>query len=258
MGRPLCPCRFYPDKAEEVRRRTWLCACDDMRRYKYCHCLLFVRPDGLPVTEHLPEGHAGREAWGLVADPTPGTGRESGRSGKRGRGPDMGRAGPLYLEDFAVGQTFRSGTAPVELGEVRAFAAAFDPQPFHLDEQEAGSSVFGGLVASGWHTAALTMRLLVEGDLQVAGGLVGAGVESIRWPRPVPGRHAPRRERGAGGAPVAVAARPGRDPGAEHDVQPGRPARDGAGRRPDRPPPSGVRAGPGGGRSPSTRRARTN
>ena len=97
----------------------------------------------------------------------------------------MGRARPLYLEDFAVGQTFRSGTAAVEPGKVRAFAAAFDPQPFHLDEQAAAGSIYGGLIASGWHTAALTMRLLVEGELAVAGGLVGAGVESLRWPRPV-------------------------------------------------------------------------
>jgi ferredoxin-thioredoxin reductase catalytic chain len=79
LGRPLCPCRFYPDKREEAGRRTWLCACDDMKRFKYCHCLLFVRPDGLPITEHLPEGHEGREAWGTLADPTPEAGRESGR-----------------------------------------------------------------------------------------------------------------------------------------------------------------------------------
>src|SRR5262249_58585478 len=71
---------------EEVRRRTWLCACDDMKRFKYCHCLLFVRPDGRPITEHLPEGHEGRAAWGLVADPTPGSGRESGRSLRSGLG----------------------------------------------------------------------------------------------------------------------------------------------------------------------------
>jgi ferredoxin-thioredoxin reductase catalytic chain len=59
LGRPLCPCRFYPDRREEARHRTWLCACDDMKRFKYCHCLLFVRPDGLPITEHLPEGMKG-------------------------------------------------------------------------------------------------------------------------------------------------------------------------------------------------------
>jgi ferredoxin-thioredoxin reductase catalytic chain len=85
LGRPLCPCRFYPDAREESRRRTWLCPCDDMKRFKYCHCLLFVRPDGLPITEHLPEEHEGRAAWGRVADPTPGSGRESGRS--MGSGP---------------------------------------------------------------------------------------------------------------------------------------------------------------------------
>jgi ferredoxin-thioredoxin reductase catalytic chain len=79
LGRPLCPCRFYADKQAEIRQRTWICACDDMKRYKYCHCLLFVRPDGLPITEHLPEGHEGRDTWGIVADPTPGLGRESGR-----------------------------------------------------------------------------------------------------------------------------------------------------------------------------------
>jgi ferredoxin-thioredoxin reductase catalytic chain len=79
LGRPLCPCRVYTDKREEAQRRTWLCACDDMKLFKYCHCLLFVRPDGLPITEHLPEEHEGRAAWGLVADPTPELGRESGR-----------------------------------------------------------------------------------------------------------------------------------------------------------------------------------
>src|SRR3954452_15454447 len=97
----------------------------------------------------------------------------------------MAQAAPLYLEDLAVGQTFRSGTVRVDPDRLKSFAAEFDPQPFHLDEQAAAASPFGGLVASGWHTAALTMRLLVEGDLKVAGGLVGAGVEEIRWPRPV-------------------------------------------------------------------------
>jgi ferredoxin-thioredoxin reductase catalytic chain len=79
LGKPLCPCRFYPDKQEEIKRRTWICACDDMKRYKYCHCLLFVRPDGLPITEHLPEDHEGRAIYGVVEDPTPDKGRESGR-----------------------------------------------------------------------------------------------------------------------------------------------------------------------------------
>jgi ferredoxin-thioredoxin reductase catalytic chain len=75
LGRPLCPCRFYPDEREELKRRTWICACDDMKRFKYCHCLLFTGPDGRPITEHLPDGHEGREIWGLVADPTPESGR---------------------------------------------------------------------------------------------------------------------------------------------------------------------------------------
>jgi ferredoxin-thioredoxin reductase catalytic chain len=79
LGRPLCPCRFYADEREELKRRTWICACDDMKRFKYCHCLLFVGPDGRPITEHLPDGHEGREIWGLVAEPAPESGRESGR-----------------------------------------------------------------------------------------------------------------------------------------------------------------------------------
>ena len=75
LGKPLCPCRFYPDKAEEVKHRTWICACDDMQIYKYCHCLLFVNSEGLPITEYLPEDHDGRKTYGLVKDPTPGKGR---------------------------------------------------------------------------------------------------------------------------------------------------------------------------------------
>jgi len=74
-GRPLCPCRFYPDKQEEVKHRTWICACDDMQIYKYCHCLLFVNKEGLPITEYLPEEHEGRKMYGIVKDPTPDKGR---------------------------------------------------------------------------------------------------------------------------------------------------------------------------------------
>ena len=92
---------------------------------------------------------------------------------------------PLYFEDLAVGQTFSSGTVTVETGMIKAFAAEFDPQPFHLDEDAARSSLFGELVASGWHTAALTMKLLVEGEFKIVGGLIGMGVEELRWPRPV-------------------------------------------------------------------------
>jgi len=90
-----------------------------------------------------------------------------------------------YLEDFAVGQTFGSGRLRVDANEIKAFAAKFDPQPFHLDEAAARDTVFGGLAASGWHTAALTMRLLVESELKPAGGIVGAGGDELRWPRPV-------------------------------------------------------------------------
>lgn len=74
-GRPLCPCRFYPDKQEEVKYRTWICPCDDMQVYKYCHCLLFVDEEGMPITEYLPDDHEGRERWGDVKDPTPDKGR---------------------------------------------------------------------------------------------------------------------------------------------------------------------------------------
>ena len=90
-----------------------------------------------------------------------------------------------YLEDFAVGQTYRSGELRVEAARIKAFAAEFDPQPFHLDEEAARGSIFKGLAASGWHTAALTMRLLVEGELKPAGGIVGAGFDEFRWPKPV-------------------------------------------------------------------------
>ena len=75
LGRPLCPCRFYPDKEEEVKLRTWICACDDMQIYKYCHCLLFVNEEGLPITEYLPKDHEGLQIHGLVKDPTPDKGR---------------------------------------------------------------------------------------------------------------------------------------------------------------------------------------
>jgi len=90
-----------------------------------------------------------------------------------------------YLEDFAVGQIYRSWRIIVEKERIKAFAAEFDPQPFHLDEDSARRSVFGGLAASGWHTAALTMRLLVASDFKPVGGIVGAGFEEFRWPAPV-------------------------------------------------------------------------
>jgi acyl dehydratase len=94
-------------------------------------------------------------------------------------------AGPCYLEDLAIGESYPGGTATVELAAIKAFAAAFDPQPFHLNEEAAKASVFGRLVASGWHTMAVTMRLLVEGELRSLWGLVGLGADELRWPRPV-------------------------------------------------------------------------
>ncbi len=90
-----------------------------------------------------------------------------------------------YLEDFAPGQTFQSGSISVSADEIKTFAAQFDPQPFHLDETAAAETFFEGLVASGWHTAALTMRLIVDSELKIAGGSIGAGAEELRWPRPV-------------------------------------------------------------------------
>jgi acyl dehydratase len=86
-----------------------------------------------------------------------------------------------YFEDFAVGMTFRSRAIEVSAEQIVRFAGEFDPQPFHLDAHAAHASFFGTLVASGWHTAALTMRLLVESGLSIAGGMIGAGAE-IKWP----------------------------------------------------------------------------
>jgi acyl dehydratase len=90
---------------------------------------------------------------------------------------------PLYLEDLHVGQRIDAGTVTVSAEQIKTFAAMYDPQPFHLDEDAAKSSVFGGLIASGWHTAALTMRLLVD-SFPLAGGLIGKGGELV-WPNPV-------------------------------------------------------------------------
>src|SRR5437667_10954994 len=95
--------------------------------------------------------------------------------------PMIGR----FLEDFAVGQTFRSGRVRIDKERIKTFGAEFVPQPFHVDEEAARDTIFGGLAASGWHTAAITMRLLVESDLKPAGGIVGAGFDEFRWPRPV-------------------------------------------------------------------------
>jgi acyl dehydratase len=88
----------------------------------------------------------------------------------------------LYLEDLYVGQRFTSASHTLDAEQIKRFAAEFDPQPFHLDETAAKESLFGGLAASGWHTAALTMRMLVE-SVPLAGGLVGAELQ-LAWPKP--------------------------------------------------------------------------
>ncbi len=90
----------------------------------------------------------------------------------------------LYLEDLRVGQRFTSSEYALSEEQIKAFAAEFDPQPFHLDNAAAQNSIFRGLAASGWHTAAITMRLLVTGQMRFAAGTIGLGGE-IEWPLPV-------------------------------------------------------------------------
>ncbi|WP_353857646.1 MaoC family dehydratase [Azospirillum formosense] len=89
-----------------------------------------------------------------------------------------------YLDDLTPGDRFTGGPVTVTEEDIVAFARQFDPQPFHLDPEAARDSLFGGLAASGWHTAGLTMRMIVTGDGALAGGFVGMGVEDIRWPKP--------------------------------------------------------------------------
>lgn len=96
--------------------------------------------------------------------------------------PDRGTL--LYLEDLEVGQRFRTAGFPIDEAQIKAFALQFDPQPFHLDNEAAKKSFFAGLAASGWHTAAITMNLLVTSGPPLAWGVPGAGGE-ITWPRPV-------------------------------------------------------------------------
>ena len=90
-----------------------------------------------------------------------------------------------YLEDFAVGQIYGSDRVRIDGDRIKSFAAEFDPQPFHLDEHAARDSIFRGLAASGWHTAAMTMRLMVDSEFQPAGGILGVGFDELSWPRAV-------------------------------------------------------------------------
>jgi acyl dehydratase len=89
----------------------------------------------------------------------------------------------LYFDNFDIGATFRAGPIEMTVEDIKAFAGRFDPQPFHTDEVAAEHTFFKGLAASGWHTAAVTMRMLVDA-LPVADGLIGAGLDELRWPRP--------------------------------------------------------------------------
>jgi acyl dehydratase len=97
--------------------------------------------------------------------------------------PQHGQVKLLYLDDLQVGQRFTSATHLVDESQIKAFASQFDPQPFHLGAESARGTFFGELVASGWHTAAITMRLLVQSGLPIAGGIVGASAE-LSWPKP--------------------------------------------------------------------------
>ncbi|HEY5349082.1 MAG TPA: MaoC family dehydratase [Candidatus Lustribacter sp.] len=93
-----------------------------------------------------------------------------------------------YLEDLKPGQAFESRRHAITQDEIVAFAREYDPQPFHVDPSAASSSFFGKLIASGWHTAALTMKMLTEAEMDLAGGIIGAGMEELKWPTPlVPG-----------------------------------------------------------------------
>ncbi len=90
-----------------------------------------------------------------------------------------------YFEDLKAGDKFNTAVYEMTEAEIIAFGKKFDPQPFHTDPAAAGPTLFGRLVASGWHTAAVSMRLMVLGEMDLDGGVIGQGMESLRWPRPV-------------------------------------------------------------------------
>lgn len=97
----------------------------------------------------------------------------------------MNDHGLRYFEDYVLGTTYDCGSFSVDAASIIFFAKGFDPQPFHVDPAAAADGPFGGLIASGWHTAALTMRLLVENYLSTEASLGGAGADELRWPYPV-------------------------------------------------------------------------
>ena len=89
------------------------------------------------------------------------------------------------MDDCQVGQTFTGGPTTVTADDIITFATQYDPQPFHLDAQAAKDTTFGELVASGWHTAAMTMRMMLGSIPAMQGGMIGRRIETIDWPRPV-------------------------------------------------------------------------
>jgi acyl dehydratase len=93
--------------------------------------------------------------------------------------------GQRYLNDFNLGDTFETATYAISLDESLAFARAYDPQPFHLDAAAAKRSIFGELTCSGWLTAAITMRLVVDSNVMLDTGIIGNGIDELRWPAPV-------------------------------------------------------------------------
>jgi acyl dehydratase len=90
-----------------------------------------------------------------------------------------------YFEDYAIGQIFLTGKHGIDKDQIVTFAKQFDPQFYHLDEEAAKNSPFKGLAASGWHTAAITMRLMVDGEFKPSGGIIGVGFDELSWARPV-------------------------------------------------------------------------
>jgi acyl dehydratase len=145
-----------------------------------------------------------------------------------------------YLEDLAVGQVFGSGRLVIEKERIKSFAAEFDPQPFHLDENAAEGPLFRGLAASGWHTAAATMRLVVESDIKPAGGIVGAGFDEFRWPRPVRPGDELRLESEVMDAAVEVTSGTGLDQSPDDHAEPERRRRADPDRKPGGAAPAGL------------------